>query len=285
MSDRAAEIVAGISELPPVPHVAIRMNQLLHDRRATARDVGQLLASDPSIASNVLSLANSSFYGATQRVGTLTHAVLVLGFNTVRNVVSASSLIRALSTKQAPEEQVQFWRHSLACGTLAKLIGIRKGHGDPEELFLQGLLHDVGEIVLRGWCTEKMRQVDILILDGAPRWEAEFQLLGTTHSHVGGALMELWQLPPGHVDVVRNHHTPALARESEEQAAIIHVADALVHSLNLGNTPAESAPTLDEAAWEQVGLSLGVLPEVFRETFAGVRKVQSFLEPVRRAHA
>jgi len=283
VSDRAAEIVSGISELPPVPHVAIRMNQLLHDRRATARDVGQLLASDPSIASNVLSLANSSFYGATQRVGTLTHAVLVLGFNTVRNVVSASSLIRALSTKQDPEEQVQFWRHSLACGTLAKLIAVRNGHADPEELFLQGLLHDVGEIVLRGWCAESMTQVDALILEGTPRWEAELGLLGTTHAHVGGALMELWQLPPSHVDVVRNHHTPDLARESEQQAAIIHVADALVHSLDLGVSPGEKAPNLNESAWAMVGLGLGVLPEVFRETFAGVRRVECFLEPVRRA--
>ncbi|MBL4848248.1 MAG: HDOD domain-containing protein [Planctomycetes bacterium] len=284
MSDRAAEIVSGISELPPVPHVALRMNQLLHDRRATARDVSQLLASDPSVASNVLSLANSAFYGANQRVGTLTHAVLVLGFNTVRNVVSASSLMRALSSysRVPDEEHFQFWRHSLACGTLSKLLAVRIGLADCEELFLMGLLHDVGEIVLRGWCSESAAAIEARTDDGQSRNEAELEVLGTTHALVGGALMERWQLPAGHVDVVRNHHTPSLARESELHAAIVHVADALVYALGHGITLQAIAPRLDREAWAAVGIEPEHLTDLFRATLAGVEQIESFLKPAWR---
>ena len=156
----AERLVERIRDLPAIPGVAMRASELLNDAQTSAQEISLLLASDPGLASKVLSIANSAYYG-------LPHAVVLLGFNTVRNVVFASSLMRSLQACVPPGsyDYRQFWRHSMACGAVSRLIAQRMRLPDMEEYFLMGLLHDVGKIVLLGWRPDEVARVQARVRD------------------------------------------------------------------------------------------------------------------------
>ena len=187
-ADPAVAIVESVRNLPPLPHVALRMNEMLTNAETSARDVERLLSGDPAIASKVLNIANSAYFGVAQRIGTLTHAVMVLGFNTVRNVVFASTLLRSLGASDAqPHDPVRFWKHSTACGAASRLIAERLHLPHVEEYFLIGLLHDVGRVVIRGWRKQEAEEIAQLTAEGWTDVQAESEVLGTTHAQIGAA--------------------------------------------------------------------------------------------------
>lgn len=251
----ARERVARIQGLPPLPAVAYRLGELLGRPETTAREVAELLASDPAIASRVLEVANSAFYGYRNRIATLSHAVMVLGFNSVRNIVLTAGLLRSLEEggTWAPGEQQRLWRHAVATGALARTIAAERSE-PTEQHMLAGLLHDVGQIVIHGWYPSDAGRIAALVEEGATRREAELAALGTTHEELGAELLERWQLPPLFVEVARTHHEPWLARESRTMSAVVHVADVLAHGLLLVDPPG-GAPRLSQEAWALLGLA------------------------------
>jgi putative nucleotidyltransferase with HDIG domain len=276
----ASEIVERIHELPALPGVVVHMNEALTSPRTSARDVAAILSSDPAIASKLLGMANSAYYGLGQRVGTVTHAVMVLGFNTVRNVVLTSTIVRSLNAFAPRYDHVRFWRHSVACGALSRILAHRMGEGHGEELFLLGLLHDVGKVII-GSCKEAdVARISTLMVEGMRRCPAEEVTIGTDHAAVGAALLERWRLPRVFVDAVRHHHTPALAGEHKVPTAIVHVADVLVQSLLFTTEDGERVSHLSHDAWALVRLSPEVLPSIFQQTFEAVARAESFLEVV-----
>ncbi|MCA8922014.1 MAG: HDOD domain-containing protein [Planctomycetes bacterium] len=276
-ADPAVAIVESVRNLPPLPHVALRMNEMLTNAETSARDVERLLSGDPAIASKVLNIANSAYFGVAQRIGTLTHAVMVLGFNTVRNVVFASTLLRSLGASDAqPHDPVRFWKHSTACGAASRLIAERLHLPHVEEYFLIGLLHDVGRVVIRGWRKQEAEEIAQLTAEGWTDVQAESEVLGTTHAQIGAALLQRWQLPSLHVDAVRHHHSPELARENPIAAAIVHVADLLVDAVLLGSDEDSVVPSLSREAWDRLGLQPEDLPELFRGIFDLTEGAASF---------
>ncbi|RMG18541.1 MAG: HDOD domain-containing protein [Planctomycetota bacterium] len=284
MSAVAAEIVAKIRDLPPLPSVVVRMHELLTDANTTAREIERLLASEPAIASKVLCIANSAYYGVGQRVGTLSHAVMVLGFNTVRNVVFASSLMRSLDAcaAEGSYDPFRFWQHSIATGAACKLLARRLQLPHQEEYFLVGLLHDLGKVVLAGWVpVEEAERVRALTAEGEDEHAAERAVLGTDHAEVGAELLARWRLPIFHVEAVRHHHTPALSKE-RRASQVIHVADALTHALLLGVGERDSFPRLGEEAWAGVGPPPAELPQFFRDVFGLLAQAETVLNPRSR---
>lgn len=255
-SERAREMVARIRGLPPLPAVAYKLGELLGRETTTAREVAELLGSDPAIATRVLEIANSAFYGYRNRIATLSHAVMVLGFNSVRNIVLTAGLLRSLELggTWAPGEQQRLWRHAVATGALARTIAAERNE-PTEQHMLAGLLHDVGQIVIQGWYPSQARRIAARVDEGATRREAELEALETTHEELGAELLERWQLPPLFVDAARSHHEPGLARESRTLAAIVHVADVLAHALLVASAPGEQAPRLSQEAWLLLGLT------------------------------
>lgn len=275
----ASEVVERIQELPALPAVVRHVNEALANPRTSARDLANLLASDPAIAARLLGMANSAAYGLGQKVSTLTHAVIVLGFNTVRNFVLASATVRSLGTLVAPrrDAQLRFWRHSIACGALSRILSRRMGNEHPEEAYVLGMLHDVGRIVISGWLEDEAPRIAELVGDGVPLCEAEHEVIATTHAEVGAALLERWCLPPVYVEAVRRHHSPALATEHRTATALVHVADVLVSAVLLTPNEGEHVPPLSREAWAVVNVDTASLPELFGQTFDLLRKAESFL--------
>lgn len=262
----AHELVERVKSLPPLPAAALRLNELLTRSRTSAREVASLLSSDPAMAGRVLCVANSAQLGCGSRISTLSHAVMVLGFNSVRSIVLTGGLLRSLESggDYRPGEQRRLWQHAITSGALARAIAVERGERQAEEHMLVGLLHDVGQIVVRGWLRAESERLDVLLRQGLPRGEAELLTLGTTHEEIGAELLTYWQLPKVFADVARFHHEPGLARECRTLAATVHVADILAHAVLQATTPDEEAPLLSHEAWQLLGVGEDRLPAILQ---------------------
>jgi HD-like signal output (HDOD) protein len=251
----------------------------------SAKEVAQIISSDPALTSKVLRVVNSSFYGFPNRITTVSHAIVILGFNTIKSIVLSSTIFDVFRRGGKPGDfdRAEFWKHSIGCGAAAKVLGRRINYPMLEELFIAGLLHDVGKIVLDQYVPDKFAEVgalvrsrDILIA------EAETQVLGVTHADVGAWLFEKWNLSKGLTDTVRCHHNPALAGENQRFAEIIHVADVLVRAVRFGNGGDQKIPAIQESAWRSLGLSEKELDQLLEQTSQEIEKAMIFLDFINK---
>ncbi|MDQ2687596.1 MAG: HDOD domain-containing protein, partial [Armatimonadota bacterium] len=188
-----------LQDLPPLPAVVMRVMQTINDPTASAMDLNRLISGDPALASKVLRLVNSSYYGFPRRIATITHAVVILGFNTVRNLTTSLGVLNAFDAKgqKTALDRDKFWAHGLATAVAAGVIARRKNIAAKmvEEVFIGGLLHDLGKLFLDQYFPDQYAialrlaaQAKISI------WDAEKTALGVGHALVGKRIADKWNL-------------------------------------------------------------------------------------------
>ena len=150
----------------------------------------------------------------------------------------------------------QLWRHSLGVAITANLLAARLEIKNPEELFVAGLLHDIGKVVLYVKWADVGDHIKETYKAGGDRslFDVEQELTGLSHAEIGGYLANAWHLPVTLREPILYHHAPTLAKEATVQTAIVHVADILVKGLACGNPGDDLIPPLSKAAWDMVGL-------------------------------
>jgi putative nucleotidyltransferase with HDIG domain len=231
-------IIKRARSLPTLPAVTMKLLKVVDDSTSQAKDVGKIIESDQSLAAQVLKQVNSPFYGFSGRIATLQHAVVIMGYNAIKNLamgVSISMMARKETTPLIDSEM--FWEHSLGVGVLARAIGKVTGYGCPEELLVAGLLHDVGKLILADNLTEEYKKV---LLEAEEKKEevcrSELRVLGHSHADVGEWFAKENRFPLILRSCVKYHHTPATNNANEFTAAvkIIHLADRLCKSQGIG---------------------------------------------------
>ncbi len=235
-------IIKGIEELPPLPDVVQKILHIVNDEGAGAKDLARIINSEPSLTAKILKITNSSFYGLKQQVTTISHAVVILGFNEVKNLVLGYSIFSNLLNMKGEERRasLEFWRHNMACGVAARVLGEQIGYKNMEELFVVGLLHDIGKTVFFDYFTDRYRDVVRQALEKRKaHYQEEKEVLGLTHADVGFWLAKHWNLPVIIRDGIRFHHQPELARKSMDPytptlASVISYADCLSKLLEIG---------------------------------------------------
>jgi len=283
--ERLKGIVQRIEGLPTLPTILAQMNRMMLDPKTTAKDMAQLIASDPTVTARILKVVNSAFYGFPSRISTISHAIVILGFNTVKSIVLSSSVFDTFGGNGSQDggfKREDFWRHSLACGAAAKVIGRHAGEAALEEFFIAGLLHDVGKVVLDHGLREDYAAIRTDVkARGILIREAEEARLGINHADVGGWLFSEWKLNRGLVKAVACHHNPVLADEHMKAASIVHLADIFARALQVGSGGDDQIPPIRQAAWDAVGLKVEHMTDLLRETELEIVKASVFLDFVR----
>ncbi|MBK1641947.1 histidine kinase [Chromatium okenii] len=223
-------------QLPVFNRVALELQKLKQVQGVTIHHISDLIMKDQSLTSRVLRLANSSFYGGLKPVETISAAVVRLGMNRVANLAMVASQLMAhdLQTKVAAHYMPNLWCHSFVCATGGRWLAQQTGYETlAEEVFLAGLLHDIGELFL-------LKVLDLIARDpvrpAAMTKSLVFEVLEAMHQDIGYRLLMKWELPESYARVARDHHAQEF-NETDVILVITRLSDIICHKLGVGCTP------------------------------------------------
>ena len=274
-----ADVVENLTEMPALPSVVARLTRLISDPRTTASDINAALSSDPGLVTKILKLVNSSYYGFSRRITTITNAVVILGFNQVRNLALSAFIFDKFASARGSSFDINgFWRHSIGTAFLSAQIA---KHLDPkleEDAFICGLLHDLGKFIMAqaapshiAAVTELVKKRDILF------YTAETMCLGYTHAMLGAVVMENWNLPEALVEVVRHHHNPVEAPEGARKlCCVTNISDIAARSVLMGSGGDWRIPRLTPEVWDTTRLDWKILEAIIRKVVADYSKSDAF---------
>ncbi len=217
-----AKIHTVLSDLDTLPFVYRKLIKLLNSNYVSSRELGTVISLDPSLSIRVLRMVNSAYYGLTQKVLSVAQAVNLLGLNVVRSLCFCLASYDTFFSANSEVESKE-WARAMRCGLIAKHLSRSLSIGKPEELFIAGVLHDVGYSILKKYAPKEYKLLRIG-LKGRTDEEAERQLIGTTHSEIGALACQAWRLPDLLVECVRCHHNPMACTTYPKAAALICLA-------------------------------------------------------------
>ena len=273
-NERLRRLVTQMERLPSLPSLYLQITEELCSPDPSAKRVGEIIARDMGMSAKVLQVVNSAFYALRQQISSPTHAVVLLGLDSVRVLVLSLHVFQQFEALPVQRLSLKsLWQHSIFVATAAKRA-MELERADPraaDQAFMAGLLHDVGKLVLAvNLAKEYTSVIHRTEAEGITLHEAEREVLGATHAEVGAYLLGIWGLPDTIVMATAHHHQPGASGERTlGPLAAVHACNVLVGEL----APLESIggrAALDEEYLSTLGL-LGHLPrwrEVVRDTIA-----------------
>jgi len=279
MQDLAAKLVRDYRELVALPEVAAQVNQMVEDPDCDVEALGKVISKDPALTMRLLGIANSSYYGFSTEVCDVGRAVALLGMKQLRDLVLSTAATRAFEGIPISVISVEdFWQHSFYCGLVSEALAEAAGFKHAS-LFVAGLLHDIGQLILFHRFPQQMNDAILMSIEGEEPLAlslAEKQLLGTDHTEVGAELARDWNLPAQLIDVIAFHHRPAKSANYRSVVALVHIANAVADLLYVEETEIETQLEVDERCWQWAGVTReAILPAVqqAREKLAMLRQV------------
>jgi putative nucleotidyltransferase with HDIG domain len=268
------EKVQTIIQLPALPTIAMEVVEMVDNPKTSASKLGRLISTDQALTAKVLKIANSPFYGFPRKISTIDFAIIVLGYDALKEIVISISLVSSLQKKSDSLFDAKgFWDHSITSGVLARRLARDLGYRVSGEVFVGGLLHDMGvSVIHRYFRNEYKRIVEILQETDLNALEAEESVLGVTHADVGGWLAERWNLPDHLVEAIRFHHAPARADKNKDLVALIHCADMLACRMGTQTVEFDKGLDFDQKTLEQLQLADPQVLNEYMQTYRGLIK-------------
>lgn len=264
-------IVDGITDLPTLPTIIMKVIEIINNPKSSATDIKKLIESDVVQAVRVLRLANSSYYGFPQKVSTITTAIVLLGFNEIKNLLLSSSVYEVfMKSKNLKNnyyfDNFKFLDHSIAVAIACRIIAKEIKYDEPEELFVGGLLHDIGKNIMQQFLKKDFKELMKNVLaTNSLMYKKEKRIIGYTHSEVGKILAKKWKMTDKIVDIIAYHHHPKLSQRFTKEAAIVQLADIFVRAMDIGSGGDNQVPSITEEIFESIGLSYDKIEKVMFE--------------------
>jgi HD-like signal output (HDOD) protein len=234
------EIVAMVGDLPPMPHVAARAIQMVENPDTTARELTDVLARDAALAARVLKIANSAMFSRQREITTLNQAIMIIGFKSLKGIIVAATLRQMSKSSGALEKLI--WENSMATAMCSSLIAKRLKKRYVDEIFLLGLLHSLGQIVLlfnEHTASDCKRVLGLIKERGIDFVTAEQEVFGFAHPLIGALVAKKWNFSAEACQIILHYKDPMEgarpASETDEKAFIIQLADLFVHAAGIGN--------------------------------------------------
>jgi HD-like signal output (HDOD) protein len=236
-SDQAARIPWANLRIPSFPQIAIRVLQLTSNEDVSMRQLGDLISSDPSFSSEVLTIANSALYAPRSPVTSILQAIAVLGLNILRGVCVTVGVRAYLGKSLNRLSSRAIWRHSLACALIAEQLA----QGDSRSrntAYTGGVLHDIGRLAM---VVIRPEAYDALLMthSGSPSsiLPRERDLFGFDHCDAGRHLIADWKLPAHFEAIVSDHHSPRQKHDSWNLPALINVSCRMADTIGFAVFP------------------------------------------------
>jgi HD-like signal output (HDOD) protein len=259
-------LIDGPAQLGSLPTIFYQINEAVENPESSFTEIADIICKDSALTARLLKIVNSSYFGFSSKVETISHAITIVGMVQLRDLALATAIIN--NFKGIPKNTVNmhaFWQHSIATGLAGRVIGVYLKDANPERFYVLGLLHDLGRLLTYLTIPDDMSRVLIKYSHGGLLHEAENDVLGWDHAEAGGRLMRKWNLPDRLVEGVLYHHDPSRAPRYPLEAAVTHVADILTQTLEFGNSGERYVSPIDNEAWKTLGLPTSFLPTVLEQ--------------------
>ncbi len=251
LQQRITMLQAYIVKMPALSPTVSKVMITCRNPEASPTDLSRIINMDPVLMGKIISLINSAYYGFQQKITSLPHAIIMLGMNTIKNLVLSTAILSNVNTLENEQtlDMDAFWQHSLSVGVTAKMLAEKRGvrQNLHETYFVAGLVHDIGKIPMNN----RLPVIYAQALEVAEKrqeslYRAEKRVVGIDHAAMGALIAEKWRLGKEITDVIRHHHElPDYQGEHEELVMTVALADYIANILGLGfsgNKYAEKMP-------------------------------------------
>lgn len=260
--------------IPTLPQVVVRVRRTLDDQKAGAKELGEVILSDSTLTARLLRMANSVYFRRTKaRVTTVTHSIVILGFEAVRNLTVGLTVYKLLTKRGAGGMMRRFWRDSLCAALICQFMAEKRGDRLPEEAFIAGLIHDLGRVLMLVYAEPACREAERAIAGGASRIATEQEVFGYDHCEAGELLARHWNYPEAMASAIRFHHPEHRDQERPAASPYLHMliaADAVKDSLY--GYPCQREAWTPDRLHEMLGATVQVTEGEFSVFRRGLRE-------------
>jgi putative nucleotidyltransferase with HDIG domain len=278
-------------DLPVLPQIHLQAMRVAADPNSNAGQLQDIIRHDASLASKILKVANSAYYGFRNRIDNLQTAVVMLGVDELMRLIATSSVLSSFNGENPSTEfePQLYWTHSAAVGNVAGAMARKLKIPNAGDVYTGGLLHDIGKILLGSRfhleydvCLKYSIQHDVHI-----RF-AESHILGLDHTQIGAHLAKNWGLPEQLVSIIRKHHTPHLERVYPIPVAIVHLANRICKRFGAGFADnADEKPLEKDPSWETVQAQIWPreinIDRTIENLIKEVRKSEDFISTLMKS--
>lgn len=219
--------IQNVTILPPVPKVLQEISQLFNAQDISVKKIEKLIEKDPSLTLKVLSVANSPLYGLRRSVNSIGTAILILGVQEIKSIITSIKMAASLKMKADKYfDPDKFLNHSMIVGVLAQRMAKDMGFNFDGDGFVAGMLHDMGIVIIHEHFTKEFLEItDFAAINNISFLEAEYKILGLSHQEIGEFLTNKWSLPLVFSDALQFHHNPGKSKENNYLTSVLHIAD------------------------------------------------------------
>lgn len=273
------QLIRDAGDLVSLPEVCVRINQLTEDPTSSALEIGQVISQDTALSARLLKVVNSAFYGFPGRIDTIARAITIIGTKELRDLAlmtAACGVFTAIPPNLINMER--FWHGALACGVLARILARSCQVLHPERLFVMGVLHDIGRLVMFQQLPVESRDI-LLISKGRDDLivAAERAVLGFTHGEVGCELAFDWKLPSSIRSAIRWHHLPEQATADLLECHLVYIANILADSLVWDSDLNAELDRVQPGSWQITGLTPDDCKQAVAELGGEIRELYAIL--------
>lgn len=232
----AKKWISQLSGLVSPPDICIKIFELIESQTSTSKQLGDVIGQDPNLSARLLKIANSPYYHFSTKIETISRAISVVGVRELSSLVLAVSAVKTFSNIPAKLVDIDtFWQHSIYTALMAQELAKQSDVLHPERLFVAGLMHDIGSLIIYNRAPEIAAEI-LAEAQGNEQlvFSREQELLQIDHAYLGGMMLDSWNFPPALRESIKHHHDPENASGAEIEAAILHIADAIANTLDNG---------------------------------------------------
>ena len=266
-------------KLPEMPSTAFELNEIVEDPTASVHSIAEVVNRSPSLATLLLRIVNSSFYGFPSKINDISRAVTIIGTREITGLALGLSIVKAF--KDIPEEILDmssFLRHSIACGIISRNLAANKNIPQTEQMFVSGLLHDIGRLIIYQYFPAQAKTLlSLSATSDKLLYQQENCILGGNHTLIGKYLLKTWKLPLELENNIFFHHNPSAAHDPIK-AAIVHLADIMVNALRLGSSGERFVPDFDDKAWDNLDISPNIFETTIQHAVHQLVPLESFFQ-------
>lgn len=254
MAINAQQILEQIKDIPAMPNVIVKALGIIKDDQSGTKELGEIMAYDQALTSQVLKLVNSAYYGFAQEITSVSKALALLGMSQTKNIIIAVAM-KPMLTSQGGRDM---WKHSLRCAVACEYLANKLKIADGGDAFTIGFLHDIGKMVLNMVDTTTCQITRTMVKNGTDIIDAEMEMFETSHADMGFLLAKKWKLSVLLANCIKYHHDP-MSSSMPQITTLAYAANKISHD--------EPDVYDEEIVKEQLGIDVAQLMSYRDEIF------------------